>query len=51
MKQPPEVRACAALALGRVNTPEARLILERVLDDKELMVRNAARQALREGGA
>jgi HEAT repeat protein len=51
MKQPPEVRACAALALGRINTPEARAVLERALDDKELMVRNAARQALRDGEA
>ena len=51
MKEPPEVRACAALALGRIGTAEARQLLEAARDDKELVVRNAARQALREGTA
>jgi len=48
MKESPEVRACAALALGRVGTPEAREVLERAQNDKELVVRNAVKQALRE---
>ncbi len=48
MKESPEVRACAALALGRIATPEAREALEMAQDDKELMVRNAVKQALRE---
>ncbi len=51
MKEPPEVRACAALALGRIGTPEARQLLEAAQDDKELVVRNAVKQALREGAA
>ena len=48
MKEPPEVRACAAMALGRIKTPEARELLERAADDKELVVRNAVNRALRE---
>ena len=51
MKEPPEVRACAALALGRIGTAEAREVLSGAQEDKELVVRNAVRQALREGGA
>jgi HEAT repeat protein len=50
MKEPPETRACAALALGRVGTPEARQLLERAAGDKEPIVRNAVNRALR-GGA
>lgn len=45
-----ETRACAAVALGRVRTPEARAILERAADDRDLVVRNAISRALR-GGA
>jgi HEAT repeat protein len=51
MKESPEVRACAALALGRIGTAEARQLLEAAQDDKELVVRNAVKQALREGAA
>jgi hypothetical protein len=51
MKEPPEVRACAALALGRIGTAEARQLLQAAQDDKELVVRNAVKQALREGAA
>lgn len=50
MKEDPAVRACAALALGRIGTPEARQVLERAVDDKDLVVRNAVRSALRGGG-
>ena len=49
-KEAPEVRACAALAIGRLRTPEARELLERYRDDKELVVRNAVSRALREAG-
>ncbi|TFG86497.1 MAG: hypothetical protein E4H17_04095, partial [Gemmatimonadales bacterium] len=35
-KAPTDTRACAALALGRLGTPEAREVLERPRDDKEL---------------
>jgi HEAT repeat protein len=48
MKEPPETRACAAVALGRLKTPEAREALQRAADDKELVVRNAVSRALRE---
>jgi HEAT repeat protein len=48
MKEPPEIRACAAVALGRLKTPEAREVLQRAADDKELVVRNAVSRALRE---
>ncbi len=51
MKEPPETRACAAMALGRIKTPEARELLQRAADDKELVVRNAVNRALREAKA
>jgi HEAT repeat protein len=50
LKESPETRACAAIALGRVRTPEAREVLQRAADDKELVVRNAVSRALRESG-
>jgi len=42
-----ETRACAALALGKAGTPEARAALEQAQADKEILVRNAVSQALR----
>ena len=42
------MRACAAMALGRMRTHEAREVLERAAADKELVVRNAVNRALRE---
>ena len=48
MKEPPETRACAAMALGRLKIPEAREVLQRAVEDKELVVRNAVNRALRE---
>jgi HEAT repeat protein len=48
MKERPEVRACAAIALGRIKTAEARELLQRASEDKELVVRNAVSRALRE---
>jgi hypothetical protein len=48
MKERPEVRACAAMALGKLKLPEAREILQRASEDKELVVRNAVSRALRE---
>jgi hypothetical protein len=50
-KEPPETRACAALALGKLRTPEAREVLQRAAGDKELVVRNAVSRALREASA
>jgi hypothetical protein len=51
MKESAETRACAAIALGKIRTPEAREVLQRAADDKELVVRNAVSRALREGAA
>jgi HEAT repeat protein len=48
MKESSETRACAAIALGKVRTPEAREVLQRAADDKDLVVRNAVSRALRE---
>jgi hypothetical protein len=46
-KRSSEVRMCAALGLGKVGTPEARAILERVQDDRDRQVKNAVGAALR----
>jgi HEAT repeat protein len=51
MKEPPEMRACAAMALGRIKSAEARDVLQRAADDKDLVVRNAVSRALREAVA
>jgi hypothetical protein len=48
LREPPETRACAAIALGKIRSPEARAILARATDDKDLVVRNAVNRALRE---
>jgi len=48
MKETPETRACAAMALGKIRTPEARALLEEAATDKDLVVRNAVNRALRE---
>ncbi len=50
-KASPETRTCAAYAVARIRTPEARQLLERAAQDKELSVRNAASRALREWDA
>jgi hypothetical protein len=50
-KESPEVRACAALALGRLRSAEAREVLQKHKDDKDLVVRNAVSRALRDGGS
>ncbi len=45
----PETRACAAMALGKIGTPEAVTVLEGAAGDKDALVRNAVNKALREG--
>src|SRR5207245_856371 len=47
-KEDPETRACAAMALGKIRTPEARAVLEKASQDKEALVRHAGSRALRE---
>lgn len=49
-KEDPQIRACAAMALGKIGTPEARDVLARAVGDKDPLVRNAVNRAL-EGGA
>jgi len=46
-KEDPEVRACAAMALGRIGSEAARVSLQKALQDKEPLVRNAVTRALR----
>jgi HEAT repeat protein len=48
-REDPETRACAAMALGKIGTPEAHAALEQAGKDKDALVRNAVNQALREG--
>lgn len=43
----PELRACAALALGKINAPAARTALEQAAADPQPIVRNAVLKALR----
>src|SRR5687767_13798031 len=50
-KADPEVRACAAMALGRIGTDESIATLRRASSEKEILVRNAVNRALRGGAA
>jgi len=47
-KHGPESRACAAIALAKLGTTDARAVLQQAKDDKDLVVRNAVNRALRE---
>jgi HEAT repeat protein len=46
-KEDPDVRACAAMALGQVKSPKAQGALQKALSEKDLVVRNAVNRALR----
>ena len=46
-----DTRACATMALGRIGTHSARLILQKVAKDRDVVVRTAAARALQSGGA
>jgi HEAT repeat protein len=46
-KEDPETRACAAMALGRIGSQNARGALGKAAQDKEPLVRNAVARALR----
>ncbi|MGH7476895.1 MAG: HEAT repeat domain-containing protein [Longimicrobiales bacterium] len=48
-RQPTEVRACAARALGTIRTPAAQESLRKAAGEKDPLVRNAIAGALREG--
>jgi HEAT repeats len=47
----PELRACAAMALGRIASEAARAVLMKAGNDKEVLVRNAVNRGLRPGPA
>ncbi len=51
LKHSSDTRACAAIAIGKIRTPEARDVLNQAADDKDLVVRNAVNRALRESAA
>jgi hypothetical protein len=48
-KEDPELRACAAMALGRIGSESAIATLRRASNEKEILVRNAVNRALRGG--
>lgn len=49
-KEDPDVRASAALALGKIGTQRAQQTLQKALNEKDVVVRTAVNRALR-GGA
>jgi hypothetical protein len=49
-RPPTDIRACAALALGKVGSPAARSALEKARADDDSVVRNSVLRALKEDG-
>ena len=47
----PELRACAAMALGRIGSPGALNALRQAQNEKDVVVRNSVNRALRAGAA
>ncbi|HMI55319.1 MAG TPA: HEAT repeat domain-containing protein, partial [Gemmatimonadaceae bacterium] len=50
-KDDSEIRACAAMALGKINSSKASESLNRAAGDKDIIVRNAVSKAIRGGSA
>jgi len=48
-REPSEVRACAVVALGKIGTPRADEVLQRLGADSDVIVRNAVSRVLRGG--
>jgi HEAT repeat protein len=48
-KEDGELRACAAMALGRIRSAAATASLQKAANDKDVIVRNAVNKALRGG--
>lgn len=46
-KEEPEIRACAAIALGRIGSKKATESLQRALNEKDVVVRTAVSRALK----
>ena len=49
-KDDSEIRACAAMALGKIGSPKAMDSLTRAANDKDVIVRNAVSRAVRGAG-
>jgi HEAT repeat protein len=50
-KDDSEIRACAAMALGKINSPKAMDALNRAAGEKDVIVRNAVSRAIRGGSS
>jgi HEAT repeat protein len=50
-KEDPDMRACAAIALGKVATMKAQESLQKALGEKDVVVRSAVARALKSGSA
>jgi HEAT repeat protein len=50
-REDPELRACAAVALGRIKSANAQDALRKAANEKEVVVRSAVAKALRGGPA
>jgi hypothetical protein len=50
-RQDAELRACAAMALGRIGTSKSSEALRKAAQEKDVVVRNAVTKALRGGAA
>jgi len=48
-KEDPELRACAAVGLGKINSDASRAALQKAASDKDVIIRNAVSRALRGG--
>jgi hypothetical protein len=48
-KEDPEIRACAALALGKVGTQRAQTALQKAMGEKDVIVRTAVNRSLKGG--
>jgi HEAT repeat protein len=48
-REDPELRACAAIALGRIGSRKAQESLQKAAGEKDVVVRNAVNRALRPG--
>jgi HEAT repeat protein len=46
-----EIRACAAMALGKIGSAKALESLGRAANEKDVIVRNSVSRAIRGGGA
>jgi HEAT repeat protein len=50
-KEDPDIRACAALALGKVGTQRAQTALQKAMGEKDVVVRTAVNRSLKGGSA